>query len=425
MVSDLFRRKEGVGAKRVSANTKNNGNGAVRGTGARALRISIFYAAVFLGLGIFLPFFPVWLASRDLSAPEISLVLAAQMSVRILSVPLFAFAADRLGRRKPVIIGLSLMALAGVLVLSQTHGFWPIVLIATLASAAWTPIIPLIETLAVSESEAGGADYGRMRLWGSLSFIAGSVGSGYVLSVSEPGQVIWLLVAADVVLLAAAFALPGEPAGGIHEDRRPGARVTPGEVLRVVTHPLFMAFMASASIIQASHAVYYAFGTIHWQAAGVADQTIGMLWSMGVVAEIILFMFSRNTVRLCGPALLLIIGGAGAALRWSVTALEPGLALLFVAQAGHALTFGATHLGTMHFIARAVPKRTHASAQGAYAALSTGIVLAAVMWGAGLLYESEGAGAYFYMAAMGLVGVGFALVVALRWRGGELPVKSR
>ena len=175
---------------------------------SRALRISLFYCALFLGLGVFLPFFPVWLGARGLSAPEISIVLAVQMLIRVVAGPAVTFLADRLQARKGMIVALSAAALAGMLMLSQADGLIAIVVIATLASAVWTPIMPLIETLAVAESEAGGADYGRMRLWGSLSFICGSVGSGYLLLVIDAEDVVWLLIASDAVLVAAALVLP-------------------------------------------------------------------------------------------------------------------------------------------------------------------------------------------------------------------------
>jgi PPP family 3-phenylpropionic acid transporter len=370
---------------------------------------------LFLGLGIFVPFFPVWLGTRGLSVPEISLVLAAQMIVRLAAGPGLTILSDWLGSRKGVVLGLTLCALASMIVMSQVEGFYALLILGTVASAAWTPIMPLIETLAVAESEDGGADYGRMRLWGSLSFICGSVGSGYILLVAQPETIVWLLIAADVVLVAAALLLPSERSVTARETPRAGWNIA--AVLPVIRHPVFMAFVVAASLIQASHAVYYGFGTIHWLELGIADDIIGYLWAIGVISEVGLFMFARRAVALIGPVGLIALGGLGALGRWTATALDPGIAALLAIQCAHALTFGATHLGTMHFIARIAPRHIHASVQGTYAAFSSGVIMALAMSAAGLLYENYAAAAYLAMAGMGAVGALAALYVRYKWDG--------
>jgi len=279
------------------------------------------------------------------------------------------------------------------------------------------PIMPLIETLGVAESESGGADYGRMRLWGSLSFIAGSVGGGAILAATSSGIVIWLLIASFAALLAGAIALPREPRTIGVETAEP---VRAGAVVALAMQPLFIAFVVGAGLIQAGHAVYYGFGTVHWQSTGLTANTIGMLWSVGVLAEIVLFLYGRRAVELCGPALLIVIGGVAGIIRWSVTSAEPGLAMLIAVQAIHGLTFGATHLGSILFIARATPARLQASAQGAYAAVSGGLIMAAVMSASGPLYAALGSGAYLAMAGVSALGAAFGAVVLIVWNGRRL-----
>jgi len=159
-------------------------------------RLSAFYGALFLGLGVYLPFFPVWLRGQGLEAGEISAVLACQMAVRIGSGPSFAFLADRMRRRRGLLLDLSVASLASLCLLAVVQVFIAILIVAIVASAVWTPVLPLIETLTVAESEAGRTDYGRTRLWGSLTFIVGSIGAGYVLRTADPDAVLWLLVAA-------------------------------------------------------------------------------------------------------------------------------------------------------------------------------------------------------------------------------------
>ena len=380
------------------------------------LRLSLFYGALFLGLGIFVPFFPVWLLAKGLDAGQISLVLAGQMAVRIGSGPFFTFLADRTGDRRLMLCCLSAAAFVSMVLLAAVSGFAAILCLAIAMSVVWTPIIPLIESLAVLESENGGADYGRTRLWGSLTFILGSTGGGYALTWFEPGSIIWVLVGAYLLMLAAAILLPAASAAqAAHSDRLRFAGVLP-----VLRHPVFLAFLGSASLIQASHALYYGFGTIHWQSVGIGDGVIGGLWAIGVIAEVVLFTFARRSVSLVGPLGLVAVGGVSAALRWPLTALDPGVAWLVLIQIGHGLTFGATHLGAMHFIVRAAPARYHATVQGVHAAFAGGIIMAAVMSVSGTLYAACGAMGYLAMAGLAAAGVLAALVAALLWDGGEL-----
>ncbi len=133
---------------------------------------------------------------------------------------------------------------------------------------------------------------------------------------------------------------------------------------------------AAASLIQGSHALYYSFSTIDWQAAGYGGGTIGVLWALGVLAEIVLFALSARLPAAFTPSVLILIGGAGALVRWTAMALDPPGALLPLLQCLHALSFGATHLGTLAFIGRAAPAGLAATAQG-YLAVSTGVAIAA------------------------------------------------
>jgi PPP family 3-phenylpropionic acid transporter len=170
----------------------------------------------------------------------------------------------------------------------------------------------------------------------------------------------------------------------------------------------FIAIVVAAALIQGSHAAYYSFSSIAWQAEGFSSTTISVLWSLCVVAEIALFAWSPWLGL--ASSTLIILGGIGAAVRWAVTGLEPSLAVLFVVQLLHALSFGATHLGTMGLLAQRVPGHSLATAQGTLTA-SSGIVSATATILCGRLYNDFGQSIYFGMAAMAATG---ALVMLLK-----------
>jgi PPP family 3-phenylpropionic acid transporter len=183
-------------------------------------------------------------------------------------------------------------------------------------------------------------------------------------------------------------------------------------------NPAFLAVAAAASLIQASHAVYYGFSALDWQAAGLSGGTIAALWALGVVAEIALFAVSgRFLVR---PTVLLLIGAAGATIRWIAMALDPPLALLPFLQCLHALSFGATHLGALAFIARVAPVEIAATAQG-YLAVAQGLAMAGAMGLSGVLYARYGAIAYGAMALAAGAGGLCALAGDRLWRRRMAP----
>jgi PPP family 3-phenylpropionic acid transporter len=154
---------------------------------------------------------------------------------------------------------------------------------------------------------------------------------------------------------------------------------------------------------------------VHWQALGYSGNAIGALWAIGVIAEIVLFAFSGAAVRAAGAVLLIVAGAAAGALRWTLMAFDPPLLALIVLQTLHALTYGATHLAAVHFIAAHVPRAAAGTAQALYASATAGIGMGAATLLAGKLYAMHGAYAYLAMTVLS-VGGGLAVAVLMRWQ---------
>ena len=161
--------------------------------------------------------------------------------------------------------------------------------------------------------------------------------------------------------------------------------------------------LAAASLIQASHALYYGFSALEWRGAGLDGTAIAALWALGVIAEIVLFAVSGRLPPFFQPSVLLMIGAAGAALRWTAMALDPPGLLLPWLQLLHALSFGATHLGALGFVARHAPPGQSATAQG-YLAIALGVAMAGATGLSGWLYGAFGSRAYAAMALAAVAG---------------------
>ncbi len=367
-------------------------------------RLSLFYAAIFLVIGLLVPFWPVWLKSRGMGEAEIGLLLAAGMWVRAISNPLVAQAADRHGSRRRMIVIMSWVALAAYALFLPAQGFWMLLAVSIVATVFFSSMLPLCETIAMARVQSHGLDYGRTRLWGSLTFIVAATAGGRALSGRPDDMVLWLILGALGLTAAAALAMPdAKTPAGVPRRRAP--------LIGLLRDPRFLGFLLCASLLQASHSVYYGFATLHWTAAGLGKLTIGALWAEGVIAEVVLFAFSGAVVARLGLRGLLACAALAGIVRWTVLGLSTDLGVLAAVQFLHAFTFGATHLATVHFIARNVAPEAAATAQSLYSSIAMGLVMGLTMMATGWMYAAHGGSAFFVMAALSLAGG--AIAVAL------------
>lgn len=381
------------------------------------LRLAIFYASMCLFMGIYLPYFPVWLTDKGFGPRDIALVLSGAMFLRIAVSPLLAFLADHWQDRRRLVLYLAWTAWAVVTLYIWADGFWPILLVSLLLMSLTPSIMPVAEAITVQAVKDNQIDYGRVRLWCSLAFMGASFAGGWLLTSRPPSVILVCMIAGIGVMVMGSHLLPTN----VKPLRR--KRVRGGQMagaFQVARHPMFLLFLAASSLNQASHAVYYGFGTLNWQRLGYEESVIGLLWAVGVVAEIVLFAFSRPVIGRLGAVGLLILGAAGGVARWTLTAFSPPLATLFFVQILHALSFGATHLGAVLFVAQAAPSSLSTTAQSIYSAFAVGAMMGLAMLASGVLYAQSGASAYLVMAAMSAVSLGLALWLRARWDGAPL-----
>jgi PPP family 3-phenylpropionic acid transporter len=379
------------------------------------LRLAIYYGAFFSMVGVAMPYWPVWLQSRGLGPVEIGMVIAIGRWASIATTPMIAQLADRLGERRRILIVLATGVVCSYALYFFTDTFWQILLVSIPAAMFRGAIMPVGDSLTMMNAARGKVDYGRVRLWGSVTFILTSFAGGELLEHWPEDVVLWFILALGGVGVASCLMLPDTRTAP--PPRRRGA------FWQLARHPVILRFLCTAALLSSSHAVLYAFGTLHWRAAGVSDRIIGLLWAEGVVAEIILFAVGAAVVRRLGPTRMMLLATAGGLVRWTMLGASTELPVLLFAQALHALTFGAAHLAAMHFISSAAPPGLSATAQSLYNALAMSATIAIAVPLSGPLFEVLGGQAYYAMTALSLAGGAMALRLSRYWDGGriELP----
>lgn len=355
-----------------------------------APRFALLYGAQFAGFGAMMPFLPAILAEGGLGAAEVGLVLALGSLARIVAAPGLGAMADQAPDPRRALAAFALLAALAAAGFGWAAGFALLLLLHVAHSASAAGVIPVSDALAGRAVRAGLFDYARVRAAGSAAFIAGAVLAGQAAEWAGTARVAaWMLAAALAVTALSALALPAQ-------GRAAPSRVSPGgSPLRA---PGFLLLLVVAALVQGSHAAYYAFSTLHWQAAGMSAGMIGLLWGAGVAAEVALFAFGGRLAARLGLRGLAFAAATAGVLRWAITALSVEWPALLAANLLHGLTFGAMHLAAMRGVL-ALPQAVAGRAQS-WVAVASGAATGVLMWAAAPVFAAHGGLVFALMALL-------------------------
>jgi PPP family 3-phenylpropionic acid transporter len=357
-----------------------------------ACGVSAFLAACFAANAIN-AFMPLWFADAGLSPAAIGQVLGAAALLRVLAGPGWGSVADRIGRRRPVLIVAAVAASGLGLSYAADSGFLPMLLIAAGQGVAASAIGPLADSLALALAREGRLEYGPVRAVGSAAFMVATAAAGWLLGRAGSWLVPWLQAAGYAAAAVLAVFLP--------EASTPPAPPRPFAGLMLFGNPAFRLAVGCTALIQGAHGAYYGFAALFWRSQGIGDTVIGLLIAEGIIAEILLFACGRGLVERLGPAGLTACAAGASVLRWTVTAFGPPLPVLAVVQILHAATFAMQHLSAMLLLSRFVPMERAATAQALHSALGYGAPSGLMMLASGWLYARYGGLVFLAMAAAG------------------------
>lgn len=369
-----------------------------------AARIALVFCAPMMVNGIALPFFPVWLETLSMSDFQIGIVLAVPLFVRVFTAPVAGMIADRLGERSIVLLWSSLLSLLTALLLFATGSFWPVLLLYTLQGAVYSPYVPITEAIMLSGVRRWNFDYGRMRLWGSLAFILATMIGGWLAGLHGGAMVLPAMAVAFVLTVLGAMIAPR-----IGKPRRPSpiAAIATMPAKSTLRQTDVQLMLIGVSLVNASHAMLFAFSAIYWQKMGFSGVDVGILWSAGVMAEVMFFLFAVQLRRRFNLWSMMIVGCAVAVLRWLLFPMEMSFAGYFALQCLHAFTYALIHMSAQSRLVERVAEEQEAAAQGLYF-FYTGIFTALATFLSGYAYNWYGVEGFYLMslvAAAGLVSV--------------------
>lgn len=357
--------------------------------------LALSYFTYFFSYGIYLPFWSVWLKGEGIPPETIGILLGAGLVARFLGSLLIA---PRVKDPSYLITALRLLAL---LSLAFAVGFcfgngwaWLMLVIAGF-NLFFSPLVPLTDALAATWQRQITLDYGRVRLWGSLAFVIGSALTGKLVSVWGHNAILISLLVSILAMLAGMLLKPSVmPQGEARAQNEPGRSWR--ELLR--EGPVWR-FLLCVTLLQGAHAGYYSFASIYWEEAGYSAATIGYLWSLGVVAEVIIFASSNFLFRRWNARNLLLLSAVCGMLRWGLMATTTDIGWLLLVQVLHCGTFTVCHLAAMRFIAARQGAEV-IRLQAVYSALAMGGGIAVMTVVAGFLFEHYQGGVFWVMVAV-------------------------
>jgi len=345
-------------------------------------------------VGAFVPYFALYLSARGFGAADIALVMAMPQLARIAAPSFWGWLADRRGAGRAIVRISTLALLAGYALLGVAESTAQLAAVMLLASLVSAGALPIVESMTMAVLAGRHERYGPVRLWGSVGFIVGVLGTGAWLDAHSPQSLLGVLLVLVAGALATSFLLPDVRTGAAGAGK---AEMRLGEVLRRAD---VMALLGASACMAAAHGALYGFFSLHAQAAGYSKSAIGALWTLGVVAEIGVFvawprLARRWSLRALLVASFLCAGVRFLAIGWGTHL----LALLVAAQVLHAATFGVHHAAAVAAVHRLFPERLRTSGQALYSSLSYGAGGGAGMLVAGWTWESLGAAASFTLSA--------------------------
>ena len=374
-------------------------------------RLSRFYFIYYFFVGAFVPYWGLYLKAEQFSPADIGILMSLFQISRIFAPNFWGWLADHTGKRAQWIKLTAFLGLCGFTAVFWAHGFYWLFFVMAALSLFTSSTLPLAESLTLAHLATTNGHYSRIRMWGSLGFIVAAVVLGFLIDFAGIKSLLWFLLMVQMTLFILSYTLP-DPKVVAHEHDH-------YSIWQVIKQPNVIALLVGCALMVTAHGVLYNFYSIYLSDHGYSKGMIGLLWAVGVICEIGIFILMPKIMARYTLKTILLVSLVLAVLRFGMIGLAvDSVVVLILAQTLHAATFGSFHAASIEVITQFFNGRHQAKGQAIYNSVAYGIggTIGGISGGYALQYL--GGQQTFMLAAifplLGLLVIGFGLKLTRR-----------
>jgi MFS transporter, PPP family, 3-phenylpropionic acid transporter len=328
--------------------------------------LSRFYFVYYFFVGAFVPYWGLYLQSEQFSAADIGILMSLFQISRIVAPNLWGWLADHTKQRVVWIKLTAFLGLLGFVAVFWAHGFWWLFFVMLSLSLFTSSTLPLSESLTLAHLATTNGHYSKIRMWGSLGFIFASVILGFMIDAYGIKSLLWFLLGVQIILFGLTFKLPDATVAPHAHDEF--------SIWQIIKQPVVVALLLGCALMVTAHGVLYNFYSIYLAEHGYSKGMIGLLWSLGVICEIGVFMLMPKLMARFSLKTIMLTSLALAVVRFSMIGVAvDSLWLLLIAQSLHAFTFGSFHAASIEVITQFFNGRHQAKGQAIYNSVAYGV----------------------------------------------------
>ena len=368
-------------------------------------RLSGFYFFYFAALGVFVPYWGLYLQWQGFSAQEIGELTAIFLGARIITPNLWAWLADFHGQRMRIVRVTSIIGTIAFSAILLDNSYIWIAVVMLVFSIFWNATLPQFEANTLQHLGENSHHYSKIRLWGSI---------GFIFTVTALG-IVFEKISIDLMPIALIITMTGISIMSLSVPESSDHNLTHKQLpLRdILKQPAIIAFFTVCFLVILSHGPYYTFYSIYLEQNGYSRTLIGQLWALGVIAEVIVFIFMHRFIPRYGLRLILILSLLLSTLRWLLIGLFPNMiTVLLFAQLLHAASFGTFHAAAIAWVHQHFVGKNQARGQALYSSIGFGAggVLGSLT--SGYLWDNPGPTFTFILAGISTL---LATYIAFKW----------
>jgi PPP family 3-phenylpropionic acid transporter len=365
--------------------------------------IGLQYFLYFGVLGIFLPYFNLYCYHLNFSGFQIGILSAARTVTTIIFPLLWGRIADRYRMRKPIFIICNILSAAIWALMLMTTDYRLILIITVCYGIFYAPLISFLEAFSIDHLGSRKKDYGRLRVWGSISFIAVVIILGKMIDSFSIDIIIRLILIGSILQAMVSFKIPAS-----QRDAVPLATQRKTFFSKQV-----LVFLMCAFLMLVSHGTYYGFFSIHLENLGFDKTFIGISWALASVAEIIVMLKSKAIFKAFSLQSVLLFSFGSACVRWLILFAAQSAVTILLTQVLHAFTYGAFHMASILYIDALTPRESKTFGQAVNNAVTYGLGMMVGFFFNGLFYEKVGPQVLFL--ASGLIALTGGMLFGAQW----------